>query len=91
MDSILPRGRILDYKVFKEAIVHFIRIDDELNYDRGFQAAKVSTVTEDLRTGEHKKYYSHLILNDLQIWERFLRESVISSASENIFSGPCET
>ena len=30
-DSILPRGRTPDYKVFTEAIVHFIRSDDELN------------------------------------------------------------
>ena len=67
-DTVLPRARIQDIKVFKESIVDFIRNDHRLNQDIAFQEAKTIMVNENLKQRQPHIYGN---LSDEQAYQVF--------------------
>ena len=68
-DSVLPRGRIQDFRDFKRKIVQFIRTDPELNGSLIFEEHKKIMVNEDLHQRQSSTYGN---LTPDQAYERFL-------------------
>ena len=68
-DSVLPRGRIQDFRDFKRKIVQFIRTDPELNGSLIFEEHKKIMVNEDLQQRQSSTYGN---LTPDQAYERFL-------------------
>ena len=68
-DSVLPRGRIQDFRDFKRRIVQFIRTDPQLNGSFIFEEHRKIMVNEDLIQRQSSIYGN---LNPDQAYQKFL-------------------